>query len=113
MALTSFPSSIGRESNPQPSNCEPSTLPLDHSFRFAIVKDHFIRPEIRDIEMGGGGLEKWVTYYLNGPFWLFSLFSICIAKNYKDFCFIFIRKTTIIDIDLGLSNNTWHFISLF
>ncbi len=34
MALTPLPSSIGRGSNPQPSDCEPSALPLDHSFRF-------------------------------------------------------------------------------
>jgi len=32
MALTPFPSSNGRGSNPQPSDCEPSALPLDHSF---------------------------------------------------------------------------------
>jgi len=33
MALTPLPSSIGWGSIPRPSNCEPSTLPLDHSFR--------------------------------------------------------------------------------
>jgi len=33
MALTPLPSSIGQGSNPQPSDCEPSALPLDHSFR--------------------------------------------------------------------------------
>jgi len=33
MALTPLPSSIGRGSNPRPSNREPSALPLDHSFR--------------------------------------------------------------------------------
>jgi len=33
MALTPLPSSIGRGSNPQPSDREPSALPLDHSFR--------------------------------------------------------------------------------
>jgi len=33
MALTPLPSSIGWGSNPQPSDCEPSALPLDHSFR--------------------------------------------------------------------------------
>ncbi len=33
MALTPFPSSIGWGSNPRPSDREPSTLPLDHSFR--------------------------------------------------------------------------------
>jgi len=32
MALTPLPSSIGWGSNPQPSDCEPSALPLDHSF---------------------------------------------------------------------------------
>ncbi len=32
MALTPLPSSIGRGSNPQPSDREPSALPLDHSF---------------------------------------------------------------------------------
>jgi len=32
MALTPLPSSIGRGSNLQPSDCEPSALPLDHSF---------------------------------------------------------------------------------
>jgi len=34
MALTPLPSSIGQGSNSQPSDCEPSALPLDHSFRF-------------------------------------------------------------------------------
>jgi hypothetical protein len=34
MALTPLPSSIGQGSNPQPSDCEPGALPLDHSFRF-------------------------------------------------------------------------------
>jgi hypothetical protein len=33
MALTPLPSSIGQGLNPRPSDCEPSTLPLDHSFR--------------------------------------------------------------------------------
>jgi hypothetical protein len=33
MALTPLPSSIGRGSNPRPSDREPSALPLDHSFR--------------------------------------------------------------------------------
>jgi len=40
MALTPLPSSIiGQGSNPQPSNHEPSALPLDHSscFRYARV----------------------------------------------------------------------------
>ncbi len=32
MALTPLPSSIGGGSNPQPSDCEPSVLPPDHSF---------------------------------------------------------------------------------
>jgi len=32
MALTPLPSSIGQGSNPRPSDCEPSALPLDHSF---------------------------------------------------------------------------------
>jgi len=32
MTLTSLPSSIGQGSNPQPSDFEPSVLPLDHSF---------------------------------------------------------------------------------
>ncbi len=32
MALTPLPSSIGRVLNPQPSDCEPSALPLDHGF---------------------------------------------------------------------------------
>jgi len=36
MALTPLPSSIGQRLNPQPSNCEPSALLLDHSFRSAI-----------------------------------------------------------------------------
>jgi len=36
MALTPLPSSIGQGSNPQPSNCEPSALPLDHSFRLQL-----------------------------------------------------------------------------
>jgi len=35
LALTPLPSSIGRESNPRPSNREPSALPLDHSFCYA------------------------------------------------------------------------------
>jgi len=34
MALTPLPSSIGWGSNPRPSDCEPSALPLDHSFHF-------------------------------------------------------------------------------
>ncbi len=34
MALTPLPSSIGQGLNPQPSDCEPSTLLLDQSFRF-------------------------------------------------------------------------------
>jgi hypothetical protein len=33
MALTPLPSSIGQGLNPRPSNCEPSALPPDHSFR--------------------------------------------------------------------------------
>jgi len=33
MDLTPLPSSIGQGSNPQPSDREPSALPLDHSFR--------------------------------------------------------------------------------
>ncbi len=37
LALTPLPSSIGRGRpqglNPQPSDCEPSALPLDHGFR--------------------------------------------------------------------------------
>jgi len=32
-ALTPLPSSIGQGLNPQPSDCEPSALLLDHSFR--------------------------------------------------------------------------------
>ena len=32
MALTPLPSSIGLGANPQPSDSEPSALPLDHSF---------------------------------------------------------------------------------
>jgi len=38
MALTPFPSSIGRGSNPRPSNREPSTILLDHSFHFRSLK---------------------------------------------------------------------------
>jgi len=34
MALTPLPSSIGQRLNPQPSDLEPSAVPLDHSFRF-------------------------------------------------------------------------------
>ena len=34
MALAPLPSSIGRGSNPRPSDHEPSALTLDHSFRF-------------------------------------------------------------------------------
>jgi len=34
MALTPLPSSIGRGSNPRPSDREPSALPLHHSFCF-------------------------------------------------------------------------------
>jgi len=37
MALTPLSSSIGQGSNPQPSDCEPSALPLDHSFRRFLV----------------------------------------------------------------------------
>jgi len=37
MALTPLPSSIGRGLNPQPSDREPSALPLDHSFRLTKV----------------------------------------------------------------------------
>ncbi len=33
MALTPLPSSIGRGLNSQPSDREPSALPLDHGFR--------------------------------------------------------------------------------
>jgi len=36
MALTPLPSSIGPGLNPQPSDHEPSALPLDHSFRFSL-----------------------------------------------------------------------------
>jgi len=36
MALTPLPSSIGLRLNPQPSDCEPSALPLDHGFRLKI-----------------------------------------------------------------------------
>jgi len=32
IALTPLPSSIGQGSNPQPYDCEPSALLLDHSF---------------------------------------------------------------------------------
>jgi len=32
MALTPLPSNIGQGSNPQSYDCEPSALPLDHSF---------------------------------------------------------------------------------
>ncbi len=35
MALTPLLSSIGQGSNPQPSDHEPSALPLDHSFHFS------------------------------------------------------------------------------
>ncbi len=38
MALTPPPSSIGQGSNPPPSDCEPSALLLDHSFRFNLSK---------------------------------------------------------------------------
>jgi len=34
MAFTPLPSRIGQGSNPRPSDCEPSALPLDHSFRY-------------------------------------------------------------------------------
>jgi hypothetical protein len=33
MALTPLPSGIRQGSNPQPSDCEPSALPLDNSLR--------------------------------------------------------------------------------
>jgi len=36
MALTPLPSSFLQGSNPWPSDHEPSSLPLDHSFRFLI-----------------------------------------------------------------------------
>jgi len=38
MALTPLPSSIGQGLNPRPSDCEPSALPLDHSFRCYLKK---------------------------------------------------------------------------
>jgi hypothetical protein len=38
MALTPLPSSIGWGLNPQPSDREPSALPLDHSFRLYTPK---------------------------------------------------------------------------
>jgi len=37
MALTPLSSSIGQGSNPQPSDHEPSALPLDHSFCFTKI----------------------------------------------------------------------------
>ncbi len=37
MALTPLPSSIGQGLNPQPSDREPSALPLDHSFRLNLT----------------------------------------------------------------------------
>jgi len=37
MALTPLPSSIGRGSNLRPSDCEPSALPLDHSFCCSVL----------------------------------------------------------------------------
>jgi len=37
MALTPLPSSIGQVTNQQPSDCKPSALPLDHSFRWSYV----------------------------------------------------------------------------
>ncbi len=40
MALTPLPSSIGRGSNPRPSDCEPSALPLDHSFQLCCIVCH-------------------------------------------------------------------------
>jgi len=42
MALTPLPSSIGHESNPRPSDHEPSTLPLDHSFGYHDVESYVI-----------------------------------------------------------------------
>jgi len=36
MALTPLPSSIGRGSNPPPTDRDLSVLPLDHSFRFVL-----------------------------------------------------------------------------
>jgi len=41
MALTPLPSSIGWGLNPQPSDREPSALPLDHSFRCGIYFQPF------------------------------------------------------------------------
>jgi len=46
MALTPLPSSIGQGSNPRPSDCEPSALPLDHSFWCYDIKDLIIFHEI-------------------------------------------------------------------
>jgi len=37
MAMTPLPSSIGRGSNPRPSDREPSALPLDHNFRLLLL----------------------------------------------------------------------------
>jgi len=38
MVLTPLPSIIGQGSNPQPSNCESSALPLEHSFHFIAIQ---------------------------------------------------------------------------
>jgi len=51
MALTPLPSSIGRGSNPQPSDREPSALPLDHSFCFIIEMYFVFQVCLRQMDM--------------------------------------------------------------
>jgi len=54
MALTPLPSSIGQGLNPQPFDCEPSALPLDHSFHFGKSKLSFFAL---------GALENGIGFY--------------------------------------------------
>jgi len=41
MALTQLPSNIRRGPNPRTSDCEPSTLPLDHTMGYNMKKCAF------------------------------------------------------------------------
>jgi len=52
MALTPLPSSIGWGWNPQPSDHEPSSLPLDHSFRSE--KNCYLISNLLKVKVEGG-----------------------------------------------------------
>ena len=55
MALTPLPSSIGRGSNPRPSDREPSALPLDQGFR--PFKTKTIKGTVYKFRPNVGGIE--------------------------------------------------------